>query len=151
MKCGSRRCKIGGRWMRDVATVHVLGQLPKYQLARMVLNHSDVSVRCSDLTHGENRSWCEYILVIYIAVHLIIRCRLKSWFSPNWLYRRGSSMQIHHPGSSSPMSDEVVLSRGHLDCDLLPSGGTLWGAWLGRSLRCPPILWSGGSLMLVLQ
>ena len=24
--------------MRDVATVHVLGQLPKYQLARMVLN-----------------------------------------------------------------------------------------------------------------
>ena len=55
------------------------------------------------------------ILVIYIAVHLIIRCSLKLWVSPNWLCPRGSSMQIHHPGSSSPMSDEVVLSRGHLD------------------------------------
>ena len=51
--------------MRDVATVHVLRQLPKYQLARMVLYHSDVSVRCSDLTHGENRSWCEYTCHLY--------------------------------------------------------------------------------------
>ena len=101
--------------MKDVATVHVLGQLSKYQLARMVLNHSNVSVRYSDLTHGENKSWCEYILVIYIAVHLIIRCRLKSWVCPNWLCPRGFSMQIYHPESSNLMSDEVVLSRSHLD------------------------------------
>ena len=51
--------------MRDVVTVHVLGQLPKYQLARMVLDHSDDSVRCSDLTHGETRSWCEFTCHLY--------------------------------------------------------------------------------------
>ena len=100
--------------MRDVATVHVLGQLPKCQLARMVLNHSDVSVRCSDLAGDENRNWCKYTCHLYshaphhqVPLEIVVQSQLA--------LPRGSSMQIHHPGSSSPMSDEVVLSKGHLD------------------------------------
>ena len=90
-----------GRWMRDVATVHVLGQLPKYQLARMVLNHSDVSVRCSDLTHGENRSWCEYISHLYsraphhqVLLEIVVQCQLAL---PTWLLNADPSSRKLQP------------------------------------------------------
>ena len=87
--------------MRDVATVHVLGQLSKYQLARMVLNHSDVSVRCSDLTNGENRSWCEFTCHLYsqaphhqVPLEIVVQSQLAL---PAWLLNADPSSRKLQP------------------------------------------------------